>query len=90
MAHLTPLQKGEEIIAAVLAIILLPFAIPVFNELMGVSLEFNLSNQYGIYITILLLATAIGMISSILPALKLSGMNAMSLFQDKLKEKSLI
>ena len=76
------------IIAAVLAIILLPFAIPVFNELMGVSLEFNLFNQYGIYITILLLATAIGLISSILPALKLSGMNAMSLFQDKLKEKS--
>lgn len=75
-------------IAALLAIILLPFAIPVFNELMGVSLEFDPANAYRVYVTILLLAAAIGIVSSILPAFKLSGMSAMSLFQDRLKEKS--
>ena len=76
------------VIAAFLAIILLPLALPIFNELMEVSLSFDMASAYSVYVTILVLAVIIGVISSILPAFKLSGMNAMSLFQDRLKEKS--
>ena len=73
--------------SVVIAALLLPVVIPAFNDLMGVSLQINIIENYSLYLSMFVLAVVIGIISSILPAINLSRKNTTSLFQNRLKEK---
>ncbi len=84
---------GQFVLEGVLlALVALPIAalaisllIPAFNTLMGTNVEANVFAELGTLATVVGLAVAIGLLSSVLPALLLSWRSAVSLFKENLR-----
>lgn len=75
------------VISGLIAMVFIPILVPAFNNLMGVSLQWDMTHNWGTYLALLIMTIIIGVISSLLPAMNLSIKDAKSLFQDRLKEK---
>ncbi len=80
----------EGVLLALLAVpilaLLLTLIVPSFNSLMGVNLSASLWQNPQTFLLIVGLAIVLGVLASIAPALFLSTKNALSLFNQKLKD----
>src|SRR6056297_858606 len=80
----------EGVLLALLAVpilaVLLVLIVPSFNTLMGVNLSTNLWDDALTFLLIIALAVTLGILASIAPAVFLSTKNALSLFNQKLRD----
>lgn len=74
------------LIAIPILAVLLVLIIPSFNTLMGVNLSANLLGNPMTFVFLILLAMTLGILASIAPAVFLATKNALSLFNQKLKD----
>ncbi len=72
------------LIALALAIIIASLALPVFNQLSGRQLTFNLNNNYSLILLFVLLVVFVGILAGIYPAVILSSFRPVEVLKGKL------